>query len=210
MERKATINESIEIFGKYFFGPEELDPVWRKLGLLSPSEIPEIPFSVDLLRSKKDNYLLILGSGIRTDGGTMSLKTLRDIFGVDPSVSEPCFYNQDWYLKEQFANTCSLETKWFLVRREVYEASRGRNPEVLRDDCIFPSALLCAYAFFSTWFILGECLWKNDFLWCADHDSNGDRIYVGRYFDPSGISKNGFSIHRHLSIRSNYGCIDQL
>ena len=32
------------------------------------------------------------------------------------------------------------------------------------------------------------------------------RIYVGRYFDPLGISKNGFSVHRQLRIRNNYGC----
>ena len=45
------------------------------------------------------------------------------------------------------------------------------------------------------------------FIWCNDVDANGDRIYVGRYFDPLGISKNGFSVHRQLRIKNNYGCI---
>ena len=48
-------------------------------------------------------------------------------------------------------------------------------------------------------------LWRHDFIWCDDSDHNGDRIYTGRYIDPNGINKNGFNIHRHLSIRPCYG-----
>ena len=35
--------------------------------------------------------------------------------------------------------------------------------------------------------------------------TNSDQIYVGRYIDPIKINKNGFSIHRHLKIKNNYG-----
>jgi len=51
-------------------------------------------------------------------------------------------------------------------------------------------------------------IWPNEYVWCQDKDLNGDQIYVGRYYDKNGVTKNGFSIHRHLSINSNYGSID--
>ena len=28
---------------------------------------------------------------------------MRNHFGTTPSAHEPCFYNQDWYVKESFA-----------------------------------------------------------------------------------------------------------
>ena len=31
---------------------------------------------------------------------------------------------------------------------------------------------------------------------------------LGKYHDVDGVNKNGFSIHRHLSLRPCYGCID--
>ena len=49
-----------------------------------------------------------------------------------------------------------------------------------------------------------EILWPNDYIWCNTYDSSGDQIYVGRYFDPLSLSKPGYSIHRHLSIKKNY------
>lgn len=51
-------------------------------------------------------------------------------------------------------------------------------------------------------------LWKHDFVWCSDMDHNGDRIYVGKYHDISGVNKNGFSIHRHLALRECYASIN--
>jgi hypothetical protein len=72
----------------------------------------------------------------------------------------------------------------------------------------FPSAILCVYAFFAYYCSYGEMLWHNDFVWCLDTDHNGDRIYVGKYHDVDGVNKNGFSIHRHLSLRSCYASVD--
>lgn len=143
------------------------------------------------------------------NGEFITLKTLRDHFGVNPDVSEPCFYNQDWYLKEKFFKK-SIATKWFLVRKNVLEESRGKNPDKIKDQYFFPSAILCAYSFFVYWYHANLYLWKHDFVWCKDIDHNGDKIYVGKYIDIDGVNKNRFSIHRHLSIRSFYGSINAI
>jgi hypothetical protein len=132
------------------------------------------------------------------------------IFGANPSKKEPCFYNQDWYLNENFAKDKTLELKWYLISKTTDKKTRGKNPEELKKHISktenFPSAVLATFVFFAYYLHTGgDILWKEDFIWCKDRDSNGDRIYVGRYKDPKKINKNGFNIHRHLQIKTCYG-----
>ena len=72
---------------------------------------------------------------------------------------------------------------------------------------------ICNYwdSTFFAYFLLndGKILWKDDFVWCQDKDSNNDQIYTGRYLDANGKNKNGFNIHRHLKIRKLFGVIKQ-
>lgn len=209
MERTTSITEAKQVCGENFIGPNELTLIANNMGIEVPTEIPIIPYTLDELESKRKEYILILGASLMKNGAPLTLRTLRDRFGINPDVSEPCFYNQDWYIKESFIDK-SLKSKWFLIRKNLITESRGENPDDIKNHNCFPSAILCAFSFFACWFHANEYLWKHDFVWCNDYDSNGDRIYVARYFDPTGISKNGFSIHRHLSIRENYGFIDAL
>ena len=187
-------------------GPETLKAA-SALGLQVPDTVPEIPFSGKDLEAKEGDYLLMLGVSTFTDGTPVTIRTLRDRFGLDPDTSEPCFYNQDWYLKEDFIDV-PMEEGWFLIRKNVYEDSRAVQPAELMKAHAFPPAVRCAYAFFAAWFTLGIRLWEHDFVWCSDTDHNGDRIYVGKYHDIDGVNKNGFSVHRHLALRPCYGCID--
>ena len=187
-------------------GPETLKAA-SALGLQVPETVPEIPFSGKELEAKEGDYLLMLGVSAFADGTPVTIRTLRDRFGLDPDASEPCFYNQDWYLKEDFIDQ-PLEDGWFRIRRSVYEDSRAVQPGELMKTHTFPSAIRCVYAFFTAWYGLGEKPWYHDFVWCSDTDHNGDRIYVGKYHDVDGVNKNGFSIHRHLALRPCYGCID--
>lgn len=206
MERTTSIIEAKEILGANFIGPIELANIADKMGIEMPSKIPVIPFNPDELKNKRKDYILILGASQMKNGEPLTLRTLRDHFGINPDISEPCFYNQDWYLKEKFFEK-SIESKWFLIRKNVVEESRGKNPDEIKNQYSFPSAILCAYSFFVYWYYAKEYLWKHDFVWCKDIDHNGDKIYAGKYIDIDGVNKNGFSIHRHLSIRSFYGCI---
>lgn len=213
MEGNATIEDAKQLFGNNFIGPKELAFISDDIGIVNPLHyykvLPKIPFSLEFLKEKKDNYILLLGIPDFHDSTSLTLNKLRSFFGIDP-LNEPCFYNQDWYLNEPFFNTCSIELKWYLIRTDLYESSKGLSSQFVSDEITnsLPSALLCAFAFFSTYLMFNRVLWSVDYVWCSDFDLNGDQIYVGRYCDPARMVKNGFSIHRHLSIRKNYGCID--
>ncbi len=195
-----------EIMGCNYIGPEVL----RQIGPLSfmvPDEIATIPYSYEELTQKANDYLLIWGASRFADGSPVTIRNLLTVFGKDPAQGEPCFYNQDWYDKEDFINL-PMNEGWYLIRKSVYEGSRAVQPTVLMQKYRFPNAISCVYSFFVTWFALETPLWYHDFVWCSDTDHNGDRIYVGKYNDVDGVNQNGFSIHRHLSLRPCYACID--
>jgi len=56
-------------------------------------------------------------------------------------VSEPCFYNQDWYLKEKFIDK-QLESNWYLIRKYVFQETRAKNPEDINNCFTFTAAIL--------------------------------------------------------------------
>ena len=205
MEREAVK----KLFGKNFIGKEELKPFFKALGF-GDKEIQEKPIEYsdyDLQKTAEEGYILIYGVE-HVNGQNITLRFLRDKFGVNPDESEPCLYNQDWYLKENFIDK-SLNAQWYLIKKEVYEDSRAVMPGDLTQRGInFPPAILCGYTFFAYFFARNEYLWYHDFVWCSDVDHNGDRIYVGKYNDVDGVNKNGFSIHRHLALRDCYASVN--
>ena len=207
MNNYISLEKAKNIMGENFIGPDDLKSISKlrlKIGV-----IPDILYSQLELESKKDDYLLILGIDYFDNGAPVTIQNLLKIFGKNPDTGEPCFYNQDWYDSEEFIRT-RMENKWFLIKKNVYEDSRAVQPTELMKTYLFPSAITCSYTFFVTWFCRGIKLWYHEFVWCSDTDHNGDRIYVGKYHDVDGVNKNGFSIHRHLALRTCYGCIDQI
>jgi hypothetical protein len=208
MERITAIAEARKIMGPNFLGMEELQSVAQEFPVMAPSSICSIPYTIQELEVYARDYILVLGVDRITPNSPLNLLSLRHRYGVNPDVLEPCFYNQDWYLQEEFAMT-TLENKWYLLRKTVLPATRSLLPdEILNRGIHFPSAILCAYTFFFFYFVRKEFLWYHDFIWCSDTDHNGDRIYVGKYNDIDGKNKNGFSIHRHLALRNCYGSIN--
>ena len=178
MER-STIDRLKQLFGKNLIGPDEVKPLLERLGA-GEIVIPELNYSFEELEACAKDYLLVMGLS-SVGGKPVTIRTLREAFGVDPDASEPCFYNQDWYMHEDFIDR-QMESCWYLLRKEVVEASRAVMPEqLMAEDYAFPTAILCAYAFFAYWFCYDEKLWYHDFVWCCDTDHNGDRIYVGKY-----------------------------
>lgn len=207
------------IMGKSFVGPGELRQIQSQFDLPDPvsfGPIPSIPFDESTLEQARDEYLLMLGMPQNGKGESLTIVTMRSMFGWDSGKAEPCFYNQDWYLNERFARETTLEFRWYLCRKSIDESSKGKNPgaveQSLEQRQRFPLAVLTAFAFFVTYFLTGgkEILWKHEFVWCADKDATGDRIYAGRYEDPHHINTNGFNIHRHLSIKPWYGLAPQI
>lgn len=189
-----------------FIGVEELRGINDKFPVLvkEPGSLPFDP------KELPENQLLILGVSQAQDGEKLTINKMRQIFGWDPEKSEPCFYNQDWYLKESFAKDEVLEDRWYLIGKTVVEETRGKSPKEILSNLgekeQLPSAILTAFTFFSYYLLTGgEMLWKHDFVWCSDKDSNGDRIYTGRYLDPEKINRDGFNVHRHLSLKFCFG-----
>jgi len=200
-----------KLFGSNFIGKEELRPFFKALGF-GDFEIKEKPieyYDLDLQRKAEEGYILIYGVD-HIGGQKITLRLLREKFGVNPDLSEPCFYNQDWYMKEDFMDVF-LNSRWYLIKKDVFEASRAVMPaELVQYGLNFPPAILCGYTFFAYYFALNEYLWWHDFVWCCDTDHNGDRIYVGKYHDIDSVNKNGFSIHRHLALRKCYASVSYL
>ena len=199
-------------FGRRFIGPDNLTALER----LSVAHIaaPPLPFSDTVLEAYAATHLLIACPTTFANGAPITLGGLRSQFGMNSAASEPCFYNQDWYVKEPFADR-PLVPGWHLIRTTVLEEARARRPEeieaMLAQTETFPAAVTCAFAFFANWFHTGgEILWQHDFVWCRDRDHQGDRIYVGRYQDITGVNKNGFSVHRHLTLRPCYSAATEI
>ncbi len=206
-----TVELAREIFKEKFIGLSELTPFFQQLGFsleeINKVSIPSIPFSKEELEKYSNDYILILGVGIIRKQ-PLSIRFMRGEFGIEPDVSEPCFYNQDWYLNENFIDKV-LENKWYLIKKNVLENSRAIQPvDLINKGVSFPSAVLSAYTFFAYYFYNKDILWQYDFLWCSDLDHNGDRVYVGKYQDIDAINKNGFSIHRHLALRNCYAAVN--
>ncbi len=215
MERATNIETAKKIMGKNFVGPEELSKISTRFKISVPeNKIPLIPFSSDFLKTISRDYILILGLSKDKNGKSLTINKMRDILGFNPEKSEPCFYNQDWYLKENFAAVKKLDFKWYLVSKKINNNTKGEDPnrikKMIKKGEDFPSAILVTFTFFVYYFLTGEVLWKNDFVWCKDNDSNGDRIYVGRYSDPKRKNKDGFNVHRLLSISNHYGLASEI
>jgi len=217
MERITDLNKAKKIMRGNLIGPQELYQKKRELGIYIPSnylkEPPPIPYPKEVLQQLRSDYILIFGASYR-DGSQLNIIKLRSHFGFNPDKSEPCFYNQDWYVRDNFVNYKYIENKWYLIRKSPYDNARGKSLKEIDKMNIkakrqLPSAVLATYIFFANYFVHnGEVLWKYDYIWCSDTDDNGDRIYVGRYLDPKGINKNGFNIHRFLTINSLYSYVD--
>jgi hypothetical protein len=171
-------------------------------------DVSPVPFDGEVLEAHADTHILIAAP--RIPG--LTINWFREHFGVDPS-KEPCMYNQDWYLREDFAAKTELDGGWHLIRKSVLEEARAKQPDDIERALSgerFPSAITLTFTFFAWWFLHNETLWKHDFLWCSDRDHSGDWIYVGRYEDPAGVNKNGFNIHRHLALRPAYSAAPEV
>lgn len=211
MKSVVNLERVRQLFGQNYLGPDEVRCLLEKFEPeFSFNVIPQLSYSWNVLEEcAREGYILVMGiSEISPQNKKITIRSLRDRFGIDPNVAEPCFYNQDWYLAESFIDE-PLPMGWHLIKKDILEETRGEQPtDILSKGIKFPSAILCTYVFFTYLFAYHKYLWWHDFVWCCDSDHNGDRIYVGKYHDVDGVNKNGFSIHRHLALRPCYGSIN--
>lgn len=206
MENTTSISIACSVMGNNFIGPKEINILFGLMGRspLNEDVVPEVNYDIETLKQHASEFILVYGA----DG--VDIFDIRNHFGFNPEVSEPCFYNQDWYLSEDFIHR-NMDNKWYLIKKEVLEGTRAIMPmDIIASGVKFPSAILCVFTFFAYYYAYGQMLWCHDFVWCEDVDHNGDRIYVGKYHDVDGINKNGFSVHRHLALRPCYASVNCL
>lgn len=198
-------SEAKEILNANFIGTEELPKIKGAFSVSIPNEIPIIPFAKEDILSVRNTHLLLLCPSFFSDGTSITIKSIKG--KISSYKGKPCFYNQDWYLKEKFIEK-PLETKWLLVSKSLLDETRALSVEQIVPRYKLHSAVELTFAFFANYFINnGEKLWNNDYVWCSDIDDKGDQIYIGRYTDASGLNADGFEIHRHLRIKRNYGAV---
>ncbi len=194
-----------ELLGNNFIGSKELSKIKGQFSVSIKDKIPEIPYEEITLINKASTHLLILCSSHFADNIPVTIKSIKQ--KITDYNGKPCFYNQDWYLNEQFINK-PLETKWLFVSKNVLDESRSMPADKVVSTYKLNAAVELTFAFFANYFVNnGEKLWNNDYVWCSDVDDKGDQIYVGRYTDASGLNADGFEIHRHLRIKNNYGVV---
>ncbi len=209
MEEFEKLAFAKKILEKDFIGFDELKKISGHINF-DLINIPNLSLDENqIIKAKKENKILLLVYPFLVNNTKLSIKYFRDKFGVGLGNTEyPTFYNQDWYLKESFFLEEFCKSQWVLIDKNLKSTSRGIVPKS-ENQPILGRAFHYTYTFF-IYFLLnnGEILWENDYIWCNDYDHNGDMIYVGRYCDPNSYNNKGYSIHRHLTVSSIYGCVN--
>ena len=149
MEGTVSLDLAESLFGTHFIGARQICNISDNYQFLDKDgiEAKELPFQLEYLKTLKDTHILFYFHPYLSDKSVLTINAIKDFFGTNPDNSEPCFYNQDWYLKEVFANTNSINPGWYLLEKEVDNSTRGLSPENLSKQR-FPPALLCTYLFF--------------------------------------------------------------
>jgi hypothetical protein len=108
--------------------------------------------------------------------------TLREVIAANPGL----FYPQTWY-----------EGEAFMDYRGPHLPERVGAPSRIRPgtEAVIHAVTLAELYMRSR----KDPIW-NRYLWCADVDSQGQRVYVG------GVGNTGrFEIHRHLHLTDRWG-----
>jgi hypothetical protein len=108
--------------------------------------------------------------------------TLRELRAAHPDR----FYPQTWYEGEAFLDAP--------LPPEAPTTVPGVFTIVPTEGMRLPLAVELAALYLR---FPDHPVWRR-YLWCADHDAHGQRVYVGD-------NGRGFEIHRHLHLTSRWG-----
>ena len=114
--------------------------------------------------------------------------TLRELRRAYPEL----FYDQTWFEGEPFLDTTAPLDAPTAPPSNVLT---GVDPN---HWAFLPLAVTLAQQFVRH---PGSLIWTR-YLWCADTDRYGQRIYVG---GATGANGGKFEIHRHLAINERWG-----
>lgn len=116
--------------------------------------------------------------------------TFRELIAAHPDR----FYSQTWYEDEAFMGwPCS-----YPIRLPKFFSNPDISGLSLAELATFPRACMLAELFLK---YPQSPIWMH-YLWCADTDHLGQRVYVGGATLENG---NRFEIHRHLHLTGRWG-----
>ena len=144
------VEEAKWIMGNSFIGIDELKSVPE--GFKIKADSIEIPFSVEELSLKKGTHVLIYCPQDFADGTAISIQSIRTNI-EKMGCKTPVFYNQDWYLKEDFYKVVIERPHWLLLQKTVDDSTRGVLPEKIEAQYYLPIAAELTFAFFCLLFL---------------------------------------------------------
>ena len=158
-----------------------LDDVERVFGVTyTPDQrasLQDIPFSDDVLKACAGTHMLF-------PGYPLSLLDVRAKF-TDLFFSK----TGGWYENQAFVQV-PLPVRWHLLRMEPVPGSLGKNwdeqRKLLLSDEEVPSAVTVAFATMLHFGATKQRLFERCYVRTSDVDSDGNRVYVGR-FDADGF-----------------------
>lgn len=116
--------------------------------------------------------------------------TLLDLIARSPHLFNTA---QDWYKGERFANTRNAPPKSGMMPTAFLPCPDAKEATLAGHGLPFAVNLVQLYTEHP-----GHWIWKK-WLWCADTDSQGQRVFVG-------ATDRGMEIHRHLHLTPRFGC----
>jgi hypothetical protein len=159
--------------------------------------LENIPYSIATLQECNRTHVLVAGS-------QMTILDVRKKVPREPGVFNP--REHSWYSTQPFASQSVVENRWYLLRKDVIANSTRKTMDeqqaTLFDNETVPRACELVYVVALHFLSTGERLFENVYARTCDVDSDGKRVYVGR-FDAIGLRINdGF---RDEERRENLG-----
>jgi len=166
-----------EIMVTNFFGIQEVATHFDVYHTpLEKEVLKEVPWSVEVLESHKDDFLLVAGYPI----------AIRSIFNLYPTL----FYETQltgWGQREPCVNQDHVGTRWYLIRKSPAEATLGECGWLRQRGLLSPNeepvkACEMVYGIIGHFLATGERLFEKTWARCADLLEGGccgDHAMVG-------------------------------
>lgn len=175
-----------KIMVQNFLGPKEVAKHFGiRLNEEEMTKVAKIPFRDKTLQECKDTHILFLGVNHDKTGKPLTINRFREMF---PENGQPKFYSYQgsWYDKEEFANKETPDLRWYLISKSILEKSRSKTykqqEKLLKESEERERAIVYIYGMLLMFKATGERLFKNDWVWCKDVSSGGERVSVGSFY----------------------------
>ena len=174
----TTVAAAAQIMGAgNFHGVKALTTLGATLSAKEKRAFKTVPFSAEVLTACRDTHVLVACAGI----------SFMEVWRLKTSL----FYAKDnpWFKGHDFAQA-KVKAGWYLVRRDLVPDSTLMSwtdqLNLLMEVEEVPRASVLAQAILIHYLETDERLFPGIYVRVSDVDSDGDRVYLGR-FDQDGL-----------------------